>query len=225
MRASTCLACLFAALTTVGCGRRIFYEWRDEPYLRPCFKAGEEEAHRRMSSRFADERDIGCRALSIMGREAARAGDAQKAREVARALITHYPTETSLDVRATIVAVCVRNVGAGDEAVSAFLKERLATHDMVACAAYSLATLKPPGCYETIRRAYDAAVHTGNYDLRYEILGALWLLADARAIRLYEDALREVPRSWPKKIHHMKKATYERALRSRLETLRIACAD
>ena len=63
------LACL-AALAAAGCKRHWLYEWRDEPYIRPVFAKGEKAALARMRSMWVDDRDMGCRALSVMAREA-----------------------------------------------------------------------------------------------------------------------------------------------------------
>jgi hypothetical protein len=215
---------LFAALAAGGCGRRAFYEWRDEPYLRPVYAAGEGVARARMASRFADERDIGCRTLSVFGREAARAGDTAKARELARVLIMHCEHEPNPMVRSVILAVCLRNVGAENEEVHEFLKGRVAFGGESASAAYALAALGAPGAFESIAARYRAV---GDYGLKYELLGALWLLGDARAVGVLEEALAEMERSWtswPKRIHHMRREMCVAALRSRLVTLRASVA-
>lgn len=60
--------------------------------------------------------------------------------------------------------------------------------------------------------------------MKYELLGALWLLGDGRAVPLYVKTLAEADLLWPRKIHHMKKKTYLQNLKARLETLRRAVA-
>lgn len=211
-------------LAVAGCGRRALYEWRDEPYLRPVYAAGEAAAREAMASRFADDRDIGCRVLSVIGREARRDGDEAKAREVARVLMLHCERETNPVVRSVVLAVCLRNVGAGDEAVHAFLKDRAALGGEPASAAYALAALRAPGAFEAIAGRYRVARGAGT---RYELLGALWLLGDARAVGLLEEAAADMERprsSWPERIHHMRRGDCAKALRSRLATLRAAVA-
>jgi hypothetical protein len=216
-------ASILALASACGCGRRIFYEWRDEPYVRPCYAAGEEEALRRLDSVFADERDIGSRALSVMAREARLSGEEAKARRLARVLMMQFERESNPSVRSTILAIGLRNAGAGDEEVHAFLRERLARRESPVSAAHALASLGARGAFEAIAGVYDS---TADRAVRYELLGALWLAGDARAIPLYERALEEIEEvcsSWPEKIHSMKKEAYARTLRSRLETLRAAC--
>lgn len=213
-----------AALAGGGCGRRMLYEWRDEPYMRPVYAAGEEAARARMGSRFADDRDIGCRVLSVIGREAARAGDGATAREAARVLMLHCEHEPSPMVRSGILAVCLRNVGAGNEKVYEFLKDRVAFGGESASAAYALAALRAQGAFESITARYRSV---GDHGLKYELLGALWLLGDARGVGVLEKALAEMESSWsswPKRIHHMRRETCAVALRSRLETLRASVA-
>jgi len=221
-------AILVATLALSGCGRRMLYEWRDEPYMRPVYAAGEAAARERMRSRFADDRDIGCRVLSVIGREAARSGDAAKAREIAGALIARCEHEPNASVRSTILAVCLRNVGKGDERVHEFLKNRIAFGAESASAAYALAALGRKGAFETIAARYRAAGgHELGYELRYELLGALWLLGDPRGVEILEAALADMEgplTSWPERIHHMRREDCATALRSRLETLRRASA-
>jgi hypothetical protein len=221
-RAGAVLLCL--ALAGAACNRRAFYEWRDEPYLRPVYAGGEDAARERMASRFPDERDIGCRTLSVIGREAARGGNTSKAREAARVLMLHCEHEPDPTVRSVILALCLRNVGAGDEDVYEFLKGRVAFGGESASAAYALASLGAPGAFESIEARYRVVEDHG---LKYELLGALWLLGDARGVGVLEEALEEMERSWtswPKRIHHMRREMCVAALRSRLETLRASVA-
>jgi hypothetical protein len=220
---SRCLAagCVLLAAASC-CNRRMLYEWRDEPYLRPVYARGRAEAVERMGSIFASERDIGCRALAVIGREALGSGDRATAREIARALMDHYRAEANLQIRSSILALCLRDVGAGDDDVTAFLEERLATYDMVAASAFALASLKPGGAYEAIERAYAMTLRARDHEHAYELLMALWLLGDARAVGAFEAALAELDRTWPAEIHHMKRPAYAKALAGRLETLRAA---
>jgi len=219
---------LVAALALVGCGRRMLYEWRDEPYMRPVCAAGEAAARERMGSRFADDRDIGCRVLSVIGREAAKSGDAAKAREIAKALIAHCEHERSPAVRSTILAVCLRNVGEGDERVHEYLKKKTAFGGESASAAYALAALGGEGAFEAIAARYRAVgEHELGFELRYELLGALWLLGDPRGMAIMEAALADMEgplTSWPERIHHMRREDCAAALGSRLDTLRRASA-
>ena len=216
----------FAATAALagGCGRRMLYEWRDEPYMRPVYAAGEAAARRRMGSRFADDRDIGCRVLSVIGREAARSGDAAKAREIAGALIAHCEHETSAAVRSTILAVCLRNVGTGSERVHEYLRKEIAFGGESASAAYALAALDGSCAFESIAARYRASADHG---LKYELLGALWLLGDARGVDILKAALADMEgplTSWPERIHHMTRETCATALRSRLDALKKAAA-
>ncbi len=213
------LVAVLAALTLAGCKRRAFYEWRDEPYLRPVYAEGEKAALRRMKSRWADEREIGCRALAVMAREARAGGDEKTARRHARALMDHYATETSAETRAVLLALCLREAGRGDKVASAFLASKLNSDQHPASAAYALAALRPPGAFETISAALE---RSKSFEVRYELLGALWLLGDPRAVAIYEKTLAEIDSRWPARVHHMKKRDYRKALAGRLETLRAA---
>lgn len=209
-----------AALATAGCKRRAFYEWRDEPYIRPVYRGGERAALRRMKSRWPDDREIGCRALAVMAREARAKGQEEKARRYARTLMDHYATETSADTRSVLLALCLREAGRGDKVVGAFLASKVNSGEHPASAAYALAALKPPGAFESISAAFERAA---DFETRYELLGALWLLGDRRAVPIYEKTLAEIDSAWPARVHHMKKGDYKKALAGRLETLRAAC--
>jgi hypothetical protein len=219
------VALVVLAFAGTSCrGRRILYEWRDEPYLRPCYARGEEEARARMRSRFAQDRDIACRVLSVIGREAMRRGDRAKAREIARDLMARYAVEPDREVRSAIVALCLRDVGAGDDDVRAFLLARLEKGETPASAAFALAALKCEGAFEGLAAAYDRSRSCGDFSLAWELLGALWLLGDGRAVAILESALAEMDAAWPSEIRHMKRATCARTLASRLETLSAAAA-
>jgi hypothetical protein len=204
-----------------GCKHRCWYEWRDEPYIRKVYNRGEQRAMARMRSFWADDREIGARALGVIAREARAAGEEPRARRLAAELIALYQREDESGVRGTILALCLRDAGKGDAVVHAFLKSRLHSGEHPAAAAYTLASLRPEGAFEAI---HDAYVKASDYELRYELLGALWLLGDARAVPVLAGALAEVEGSWPARVHHMKKAIYRRALAGRLQTLKIACA-
>jgi hypothetical protein len=214
------LPCLLVALGAAGCKRRWLYEWRDEPYIRPVFKKGEEKALARMSSMWVDDREIGVRALGALAREARERGDETKARELAGKLMTHYETERNPETRSMILAVCLREAGNGDSTVHAFLKSKLNSGEHPAAAAYCLATLRPPGTFGAISSALN---HSEDFELRYELLGALWLLGDARAVPILERELAAVDEHWPERVHHMKKPDYRKALAGRLDTLKAAC--
>ncbi len=204
-----------------GCKHRCWYEWRDEPYIRKVHRGGERRALARMRSFWADDRDIGARALGVIAREARSAGQESRARRLAAELIRHYQREDKSGVRGTILALCLRDAGEGDPMVHAFIKSRLHSGEHPAAAAYTLASLRPEGAFEAI---HDAYVKASDYELRYELLGALWLLGDARAVPVLAGALAEVDAEWPARVHHMKKLLYRRALAGRLQSLRTACA-
>ncbi len=212
---------LLVATGGLGCKRRLWYEWRDEPYVRKVYRDGEARALARMRCFWHDDREIGARALAVIAREARAAGDEETARRLARELMDHCRREENYETRGIIIALCLREAGEGDSEVHSFLKSRLNSGEHPVAAAYSLATLRPTGAYEAISAAYEK---TRDHEIRYELLGALWLLGDARAIPLLEKALAEIDTSWPPRVHHMKKKMYRKALCGRLETLKAACA-
>lgn len=214
-------ACL-AALAAAGCKQHWLYEWRDEPYIRPVFEKGEKAALARMRSMWADDRDMGCRALSVMAREARAAGEEAVARRRARALMDHYAGERDPEVRSTILALCLREAGEGDVAVHAFLKSKLNSGEHPASAAYALAALRPAGAFECLAAA---CARSRDFELRWELLGALWLLGDRRAVPVLEGALAEIEAAWPERVHHMRKEDYKKALAGRLVTLRAAAGE
>jgi hypothetical protein len=215
------LPALLALAGASGCKRHCWYEWRDEPYVRKVHRRGERKALQQMRSFWIDDREIGARALAVIAREAREAGDETTARRLAHELMDHYRRERDFETRGVILALCLREAGEGDPQVQAFLKSRLNSGEHPAAAAYSLASLRPPGAFEAIAAAYRRARSHG---LRYELLGALWLLGDRRAIPLIEGALAELDREWPERVHGMRKALYRRALAGRLRSLRLACA-
>jgi hypothetical protein len=219
---AACVVSALLAVASAGCKHRCWYEWRDEPYIRKVYARGERRALERMRSPCEDDREIGARALAVIAREARQAGDEERARRLARELMDLYDREDNEETRSIILALCLREAGEGDAAVAGFLKSRLHSAEHAAAAAYSLASLRPPGAFEAISEAYSRAEDFGR---RYELLGALWLLGDRRALPLFERALDEIDDSWPERIHHMRKADYKRALAGRLRTLRVACRN
>ena len=215
-RRSLCASLFLIPVLLGGCRRRWFYEWRDEPYIRPVYEMGEKEALDRVRSISADDRDIGCRALAVYAGEALREGRLEKVREYASLFMDVYEREESPQVRSSIAGICLREAGPGDGRVYRFLKQRLRRLQEPAAAAYSLASLKAPGAFEEISLAFASSV---DFELKYELLGALWLLGDARARRLYKETLAEIDTVWPEEIHHLPKPVYKRTLLSRLERL------
>jgi len=213
-------AAALAALAAGGCKRHWFYEWRDEPYVRPIFRKGEAAALAYMDSVWVDDREIGVRALAVHAREARERGDEATARRLARRLMDHYETESCPETRGLILALCLREAGEGDAEVHAFLVARLLAGEHPAAAAQSLAALRPPGAFEAIEGALR---RSASFETRYELLEALWLLGEARAVPVLERALAEFDSAWPERIHHQRRAECRRALAGRLETLRAAC--
>jgi hypothetical protein len=207
-------------LAGAGCKHRCWYEWRDEPYVRKVFNRGEARALARMRSVWADDREIGARALAVIAREARAAGDEARARRLARELMDLYEREDNAETRSIILALCLREAGEGDPRVAAFIKSRLNSKEHAVAAAYALASLRPEGSFEVISGAYLRATDFGR---RYGLLDALWLLGDRRALPIFERALERIDSEWPERIHHMKKPHYRKALAGRLETLRAAC--
>lgn len=213
-------AAALVALVAGGCKRHWFYEWRDEPYVRPVFRKGEAAALAWMDSVWVDDREIGVRALGVHAREARARGDEATARRLARRLMDHYETESCPETRGLILALCLREAGEGDAEVHAFLVAKLAAGEHPAAAAQSLAALRPPGAFEAI----DAALRRcASFETRYELLEALWLLGDARAVPVLERVLAEFDSTWPERIHRQPRAECRKALAGRLETLRVAC--
>lgn len=213
---ATCLLMLFAFCA--GCERRIFYEWRDEPYINPVYKQGEAEAKRRMGSCYPNERTIGLRALSVIGREALLAGDNKKALEITELFIAAYMKEPSPQVRSVILAVCMRNVCAGNRMAELFLIRQLRGGER-ASAAWTLAAMKSSWAFVHIKDAY---IREHDWGMKYEMLGSLWLLGDERGVEILQTALGQMqqPNSpWPDKIHNMEKSMCVAALRSRIVTL------
>ncbi|MBN1808383.1 MAG: hypothetical protein JW909_04900 [Planctomycetes bacterium] len=204
-----------AILLCSGCSRRIWYEWKDEPYMQPVYAGGTAEATRYASSPYASDRDIGLRVLSVMAKEARESGDEKEARRIANLIMERYWVETSEHVRSTIVAVCMRNAGRGDAAAEAFLKNRLAAGEEAVSAAYALAALKAPGSGPAIQEAFS---RTRDYGRKYEFLEALWLLGGPPARQAYDEALSRIA-NWPRKIHHMPKSVYRKTMESRRRTL------
>ena len=224
MNSRAALLLLFAAALpagAAGCKRHCWYEWRDEPYIRPVFLRGERAALARMRSLWIDDREIGCRALGTLAREARLRGEEDVARRMARALMDHFEAESNPETRSLILAVCLREAGREDAEVHAFLKSRLNSGEHPAAAAISLAALRPEGAFEALSSALRRARDPG---LRYELLGALWLLGDRRALPLLERALQDVDAEWPERVHGVTRAECRRALAGRLQTLRAACA-
>ena len=85
------------------------------------------------------------------------------------------------------------------------------------------------GKYADFESAYRAARATGDPELCYELLGAMWLLGDARALPTMCEALAEMRRAedgdfaydalWPAKMHKVLRVWYLTALDSRIDRL------
>jgi hypothetical protein len=191
-----------------GCS---FYEWRDEPYIRPLVATGLDGAVAELRSGSSDDRSVACRALGQLGRTARERGDGREAARIAGLLMEHFAHEPSHEVRSVIVALALRDVGRDDPAVTAFLFRQLAGDDVPVAAGYTLAALRPDGTFE----ALYAAVQQSPFERRYELLLALWLLGDARAAPVFETELDRLDSDWPDVIHHMPKAQYRAVLEGR----------
>ena len=205
-------------VSLTGCGPKPFYEWKDEPYVRPVYEQGEEAALEEMSSSLSNNRDVGCRALAVMGEQAFKRGDRMTAHRIAEILMNHYASEENPQVRSTVVAVCLRDTGRDDPEVEEFLRKCIRSDDELVAAAYTMAANHVSGAFEEISSAFASA---SDYELKYELLGALWLLGDGRAVEIYHRNIADVDRDWPEEIHHMPKKMYIKTLRSRMETLAI----
>lgn len=211
------IACAFVAAALVsGCGRQLLYEWRDEPYLRKFLYSDSADLMECMHSRFADNRDIACRLIGMLAREARKEGDREHALSLGRILMDHFLVETNDNVKTSILVLGLRDVGAGFPEIEEFLKARLERLELPVSAAHVLAVHRAPGSYEAIERAYEA---TDDYSARQGLLEALWILGDSRAIAVYERAIGPERPAWPPKIHHQSKAMYMKALELRLRNL------
>ena len=204
---------MISLLLAAGCGPALWYEWRDEPYVRPVYRRGASYCLRLLESRFASRREIAARALSVIARERRRAGDDEGARRLARRLMEFYRRQEDERTRAAVAALCLKNCGP-DPALEAFLKERIKRRETPTSAAMTLAAWRTPGAFEVI-----SSLLADDHETRYEALMALWLLGDARGVRAFEKALSEID-SWPERIHHMPKAVYRKNLEERLLTLK-----
>lgn len=207
-------AALLLSLHLTGCG--MLYEWKDEPYIRPVYLAGEAAAREKAASGSARERDMGYRALAVLAEEARRAGREGEARRLAGLLMECYDRESDPEAQSSLAAVCLRDAGRGDERVCAFLAERLRRGLTPVSCAETLAALRAPGALRDIAAAYDA---TADYEIKYELLNALWLLGDSAARPYFAKATGEDRAAWPDKIHHMDKTVYMKNLESRLASL------
>ena len=197
------------------------YEWRDEPNIRPVVAEGRDAAVEDLKSTWDDDRTIACRALGQLAAAALDRGDATEARRIAQTLMAHFERETSHQVRSVILALALRDIGQENDAVKSFLLARLAADELPVAAAYSLAVLRPPGTFEAIH----AAVLRSEPERRYELLQAMWLLGDPRAVPVFRDQLRAIERDWPSHIHNMDKHQYRKVLLGRLQTLRRTQTD
>jgi hypothetical protein len=204
----------------------LVYEWHDERCFRKVLKRGEQRAREHLDAVRASRRLIGCRTLAIIAREQRIENNAGHAADLARELIAHHARESRPRVRAAIVGVCLRNAGVGVDEATQLLTSELTSGEFPVAAAYTLASLRPAGAFQAISMAY-AAAPADAYPLRYELLGALWLLGDVRAIPVIEAALAEMtaPASrWDERIYRMERARYAKALASRLARLRAVAA-
>jgi len=192
------------------------YEWRDEPNIRPVVAEGTEAAIDDLESVWEDDRTIACRALGQLAVAALDRGDVKEARRIAQLLMDHFESETSHQVRSVIVALALRDVGQNNDDVKSFILARLAADELPAAAAYTLAVLRPPGTFEAM---YEA-VRRSEPERRYELLQAMWLLGDPRAVAVFRDQLRNLDRDWPAHIHNMDKHQFRKVLLARAQTLR-----
>lgn len=192
------------------------YEWRDEPNIRPVVAEGRDAAVEDLSSTWDDDRTIACRALGQLAATALERGDVGESRHIANILMAHFEHEASHQVRSVILALALRDIGQDNDTVKTFLLARLAADQLPAAAAYTLAVLRPPGTFEAIH----AAVLRSEPERRYELLQAMWLLGDPRAVPVFRDQLRTIDRDWPSHIHNMDKHQYRKVLLARQQSLR-----
>lgn len=208
---------LATMLSTSACR---MYEWRDEPCIRPVVAEGVAAAIDDLTSFWDDDRTIACRALGQLAIAALDRGDAAEARRIAQLLMDHFERESCHQVRSVILALVLRDIGRNNDDVKSFLLARLAADELPVAAAYTLAVLRPPGAFE----AMHAAVLRSEPERRYELLQAMWLLGDPRAVPVFREQLRDMDRDWPDHIHHMDKSQYRKVLLGRAQTLQRSTA-
>ena len=222
-----------AVVACAGCYIAPTYELFDDWWLRTPVGDGEDPAVARecIAGRNHMRRVIGCRSLGIIAEKRRRDGDDTGASRIARELEMHFLGEGQERVRQAIAGICLRDAGRGDWRTTAFLTERLreGPPGPVAAVAWTLASRDMGGRYEDVASAYGTARAMGDAELCHELLGAMWLLGDPRALGLMCRALDEMRRAergdpacealWPAKMHKVLRSWYLSALDSRIDRL------
>jgi hypothetical protein len=235
MRRVVAYVVLFCAVAGSGCAFPWTYEGHDDWWLRPLLKDMDDAAPARhyIAEGDALRKLVGCRALALIAAHKRRRGDVAEARAMTQELVACFnQAGDAVRLKRSIVGICVRDAGRGDPAATQFLRTVLSDPQdkrYRAGAAWTLAARDMGGTFADIKPAYDEALVDGDSSLAYELLGAMWLLGDAQALQVIDQAISEMEAAengdshlaarWPGSMHRVTREWYMNALRSRRDRL------
>ena len=204
---------VFACLVLLaGCDNRMWWEYRDDPYMADIAKKGEAEVLRGVNAAKPEERQMALRMLATRASEARREGRPEEAREMETVIIRRYFVEKDQVVRACIVRICATTVGRGSTAMVKFLRERIAAGEFPGYAALSLASLGPRDAFLDIE---PLARHPAP-EVRYQAAEALAILGDPRGYEPVAKVWRSMQGSlWPDRIDGVPMPDAKRSLELR----------
>lgn len=180
-----------------GCEKRLFWAYRDDPYLTEYAEKGEAFWMSKLTSPYPDSRQLALRVLAELAAKARLQGDSERSERLIEILLERFRHERSDEVRTCILAICLPRCGAGSATVLRFLREQIAEGRWAGSAAITLATLEGSSAFSLLA---PLAKHP-HFEVRYDAALALILCGDPQAAPLVQEILTSMRTPpWPAKI-------------------------
>lgn len=209
---SLAMLCLALCLAAAGCGNKVWWEYRDDPYLASLSRRSTPDVLRYVNAPKKNERQMALRIVADRANEARRAGRYQQARELEEVITRRYFLEKEQDVRACIVMLCAPAVGRGSGIMVRFLRDRIAAGEFPGYAALSLATLAPRNAVLDI----EPLTRHPAPEVRLQAATALCVLGDPRGFGAVERVWTGMQKSvWPERIDGMTREETRASLEAR----------
>lgn len=208
----TALFCFVLLLTSAGCNNKMWWEYRDDPYIANLAKRSTPDVLRYVNSPNKNDRQMALRIVADRANEARRDGRQQQARELEEVVIRRYFIEKEQEVRACIVMLCAPAAGRGSVAMIRFLRDRIAAGEFPGYAALSLATLAPKHAVLDI----EPLTRHPAPEVRLQAATALCVLGDPKGFGAVERVWAGMQKSvWPESIDGMTREEARASLEAR----------
>jgi hypothetical protein len=208
------IAFLAAVLLLTGCERRVFWSYRDDPYLHNYAVGGEKICVESLGSLYLDDRQVALRVLAENSARARAAGDVAQADRLLELILRRYKKDRSAEIRSCIISLCLPVCGCGSKEARDFLCQLLAGGAWSEPAAIALASITPEQAFPLLE---PMTKHPSPL-VRYEAAMALTVLGDERGEAIVRDIIAEMAsNTWPQSIHDLPKSLAAATLSARAD--------